>query len=65
MVDRLLEQGNTLQDAVCWVTSSKNSLANIEGYSPNQIVFGINPNYPSVSRNELPAMEECDETACL
>ena len=61
MVERLIEQGHSLEDAVCWATSSKNSLANIEGYSPNQLVFGINPNYPSVLRSELPALEECDE----
>ena len=61
MIDKLLERGHTLKDATCWATSAKNSLANTEGYSPNQLLFGINPNYPSVLRNELPALEECSE----
>ena len=61
MVEKLIDRGHTLEDAVCWATSSKNTLANIEGYSPSQLVFGINPNFPSVLRSELPALEKCTE----
>ena len=43
--------------AIASAVSSKNSLANVHGYSPNQLVFGYNPNFPSVLTNKLPAME--------
>ena len=43
--------------AVAWAISAKNSLKNVHGYSPNQLVFGKNPNYPSVCDNKIPALE--------
>ena len=43
--------------AIASAVSSKNALANVHGYSPNQLVFGHNPNFPSVLTNKLPAME--------
>ena len=36
---------------------AKNSLSNKNGFTPNQIVFGTNANYPSVLANKLPALE--------
>ena len=36
----------SLDIAVSWAVASKNALANIYG-SPNQLVFGRNPNFPS------------------
>ena len=43
--------------ALCWAVNAKNSLQNIHGFSPYQLVFGKNPNLPSVSDNKLPALE--------
>ena len=43
--------------AIASAVSSKNALANVHGYRPNQLVFGFNPNFPSVLTNKLPAME--------
>ena len=43
--------------ALAWAVSAKNSLQNQEGFSPNQLVFGFNPNYPSVLHDKLPALE--------
>ena len=31
-------------------------MKNINGYSPNQLVFGRNPNFPTVENNDLPAL---------
>ena len=59
MIEKLLDDGHSLEDAACWSTSAKNALANNKGYSPNQLAFGFNPNIPNVLGNELPAMEPC------
>ena len=45
--------------ALAWAVSAKNALHNQGGYSPNQLVFGCNPNVPSVLTDKLPALEEC------
>ena len=46
----------SLDTAVAWAVSSKNSLHGNNGYSPNTLVFGRNPNYPSVITDQLPAL---------
>ena len=46
-----------LDVALGWAVSSKNSLASFNGYSPNQLVFGKNPNYPCVLTDKVPALE--------
>ena len=43
--------------ALSWAVSAKNSLHNIHGFSRNQLVFGRNPNFPSVLTDKLPALE--------
>ena len=35
--------------------SAKNALTNVYGFSPNQLVFGKNPNYPCIENNKPPA----------
>ena len=47
--------------AVHWGVAAKNSLANVYGFSPNVIVFGRNPNFPSVISNNPPA----NSTTCI
>ena len=37
--------------------SAKNALHKNYGYSPNQLVFGMNPNYPAILHDKLPALE--------
>ena len=34
---------------------AENSLTNVQGFSPNQLVFGKNPNMPSILHNKAPA----------
>ena len=59
MVDRILEDVNncSIEVTLAWALSAKNSLKNVFGYSPNQLVFGKNPNFPTVIGSELPALE--------
>ena len=52
----------TLSDVKCdprvaLAVSAKNTLQNSAGFSPNQLVFGFNPNFPTVLYDKLPAME--------
>ena len=37
------ESGSDLQIALQWVINAKNSLSNVHGFSPYQLVFGMNP----------------------
>ena len=46
----LSDVGCSLEVALAWCLSAKNALLNSYGYSPNQLVFGYNPNFPSVSQ---------------
>ena len=55
----------SLDVAISWSVSAKNSLANINGYSPYQLVFGKNPNFPSILHDKLPALEEHCESEVM
>ena len=46
----------SLETATAWAVSAKNSLHGHQGFSPNTLVFGKNPNFPSVVTDKLPAM---------
>ena len=46
-----------LEIALTWAVNAKNSLHNVYGYSPNQLVFGRNLNLPSVINDKTPALE--------
>ena len=48
-----------LETALPWSICAKNTLSNVNGYSPNILVFGQNPNEPSILHDKLPAMEPC------
>lgn len=47
----------SLDCALIWACNAKNSLAMVYGYSPYQLVFGRNPNLPSVLTAKLPALD--------
>ena len=47
----------SLETALAWAVSAKNSLQNCSGFSPNQLVLSRNGNFPSVDSNKIPAME--------
>ena len=43
--------------ALSWALMAKNSIQNVQGYGPFQLVFGRNPNLPSVMIHQPPALE--------
>ena len=55
----LLDESNKypIEIIVAWAVSAKNVLHNCHGYSPNQLVFGKNPNFPSVLIDNPPTFE--------
>ena len=58
MMEKVLpDVGCRLKVALAWCLSAKNALLNSYGYSPNQLVFGYNPNFTSVIDNKLPALQ--------
>ena len=46
-----------LQLAVSWAVRANNPLKNVHGFSPNWLVFGMNPNFPNICDDLLPALE--------
>ena len=46
--------------ALAWAITAANSLDNVSGYSPAQIVFGRNPTHPSLMNAGPAGMEEVD-----
>ena len=45
----------SLETAIAWACSAKNSLSNVYGYSPFQLVFGKNPRIPNVINDPPPS----------
>ena len=57
-VSKILEEVDcSVEVALCWAVSAKNSLQNVFGFSSYQLAFGRNPNLPSVLTDKLPALE--------
>lgn len=66
MIDAVLHETKcNLNIAVAWAVNAKNSLSNVYGFSPHQLVFGKNPGIPGLLQdvNHLPALNE--ETCCM
>jgi transposase InsO family protein len=58
-VSKILEDNPnmSLEVAITWAINSKNSLQMVHGWSPYQLVFGTNPNLPSVLVDKPPALQ--------
>ena len=57
LIDKILEEVEcSLTVAVAWATSAKNSIQNVHGFSPAQLVFGFNPVLPTVHTDKPPAL---------
>lgn len=55
-VSKILDECDcSVETALGWALSAKNSLTNVSGFSPNQLVFGRNPTYPCILDNKAPA----------
>ena len=59
MFARMKEDFPDTDDEVllAWADMAKNSMTMVYGFSPNQLVFGINPCLPNVLNEGLPALE--------
>lgn len=44
------------ETALAWALMAKNTMSNVTGYSSYQLVFGRNPNLPSIFTDKLPAL---------
>ena len=53
----ILDENNKVDVIVAWVVSAKNALHTCYGYSPNQLVFGRNPNFLSNLTKKPPIIE--------
>jgi transposase InsO family protein len=51
------DAGCSMDQAIGWAVCAKNALANVNGYSPNQLVFGWNINIPTCLNSQAPALE--------
>ena len=57
MLEKVLEEEKCdLSTAVSWYVSAKNSLHNVNGFTPFQLSIGTNPKLPSTLSDELPAL---------
>ena len=57
MVTKILEEVScSLDVAVTWANSARNSLQTVHGFSPAQLVFGFTPMLPSVQNDRPPAL---------
>ena len=56
MTDKIRDESDgSTEVALTWAINAKNSHHNVYGSSPSQLVFGRNPNLPSVLNDKLPA----------
>ena len=59
MLEKTLADTNCKLDfAIDWCINAKNSLHNVHGFSPYQLVFGRNPRLPGNLTNKLPALDD-------
>ena len=56
------DTGCSLEMATMWSVTAHNSLTNVYGFTPFQLVFGRNPVLPSLQTDKPPALSE--ETSC-
>ena len=58
-VSKILEDNPELEldVALVWAINAKNAMQMVYGYSPYQLVFGVNPNLPSTLIDKPPALE--------
>ena len=50
------DTGCDVQTALAWAVAARNAFHNHSGFSPNQLVFGFNPNTPDVYNSTLPGL---------
>lgn len=55
----------SLPIAIAWATNAKNSLQNVNGYSPYQLVYGRNPNLPDIFNSKPPSFSDNTESKLI
>ena len=59
MTDKIKDESDVSTEvALAWTVNAKNSLHNVYGFSPSQLVFGRNLNLPSVLDDKLQHQED-------
>ena len=57
VIDKVKDRSDVSTEvALAWAINATNSLHNVYRFSPSQLVFGRNPNLPSVLNDKLPAL---------
>ena len=59
----MADTGCSLEMAVMWSLNAHNSLADVHGFSPYQLVLGRNPSLPSLQIDRPPALNEVSNDA--
>merc|ERR1719206_1098965 len=54
----MAETSCNIDIAVSWCINAKNSLHNVHGFSPFQLVFGRNPRLPGILVDRPPALDK-------
>ena len=62
MVLKTMADGISLDVALQWSIHAKNSLANVNGFSPYQLAIGYTPVIPNVLSSRPPALESSVES---
>ena len=58
-MDKIIEDTHCdVELALCWSVNAKNSLMNVAGFSPFQLVLGMNPRLPSCLTDHVPAITQ-------
>ena len=67
MMDKVKEESQHLGMylTLAWCPNAKNSIANVHGFSPFQLVSGQNPKLPSTFTNKSPALLQYDTSKIL
>ena len=54
-----------IRTALAWSINAKNSLTNVNGFSPSQLALGYNPQVPNVLVNKPPGLENASEDVII
>ena len=52
-----MDQNYDWDTTLHWALMAKNTLVNVHGFSPYQLLYGRNPNLPNIINDKLPALE--------
>ena len=66
MMEKILDEAHCSKEiALAWSISAKNSLLNVYGFSPNQLAFGHNPNFPALINSTVATAEDASSSKLI